>query len=436
MVLDNLGLAIIGALSAGLFIFLLPTSLQLTVLILVRSAAELGIGAPTGALFPIRTISAVIAISIIGLAIFQRRPSPVTGATPSTILTLVASALAFWTVIGVLHFGLQADLVGESLRVLALVALFSLAYRVGMESGDDELCRLIVVIVGLPAIVLIGGFAAKWGPTLIATGRAEGTFSHPNSAGAFFAVGTIASVWAYWRSRRKSALVVTVLAVVSALLTQSLGGLAGLGAGYVTLIAMNTRLPAGRRIALISLGLSAGVALALTSGVGSRLAEFSNFSYGEGEISGADSLDWRFLNWRRLLEVWSDEAPAFGLGWGSTRFEVTPFSTLPHSVPIQILVETGFVGLSFSLALIAAFASSVRRRLSSQPQSAAALAAIATVIATHGLVSNWLNYVPAQYLAVFTVGAILGLTKPNRSPRRQATDDLHALSSSRRTARQ
>jgi O-antigen ligase len=142
-----------------------------------------------------------------------------------------------------------------------------------------------------------------------------------------------------------------------------------------------------------------------------RAAEIDTFSYGEGPISGTGSFNWRFANWRELLAIWSDEAPILGLGWGSTRFQVTPFGSIPHSVIVQLLVETGAVGLSFFAFIVLAFAKSVKRRHLHFPLEAACIAGIGVAVMVHGIAANWLNYVPAQYLAIITVGVICGATR-------------------------
>lgn len=377
-------------------------------LVLFRATAEVGHYSAGGALLPIRVASSGIAIVAIALFVFNTADhsrEKVSGAG------LVTAVFFFWTLIAFWNFGFTFDLAGEFVRSLAAVAIFVLAYRLGTKSGSF-LPRSLEWLVGLPAVALIGGFLAGWSPTILAvSGRASGTFAHPNSAGAYFAVGAVACLWGYIKTRRKASLAVAFAAMFALLLTMSLGGLAGLIAGTATLVGMSRQLSFSRKIWLLLFSVAAGLTLAQSTGILERLNEFQRFNDGYLAPGGRDSLEWRFLNWRLLLEIWLEESPIFGLGWGATRFEVLPLDSLPHNIYVQLLAELGVIGIGITVIFILIFAKSTVRRYRSNKQEASLIAAIGVTILAHGLVGNWLNYVPAQYLALFTLGVAFGCSR-------------------------
>lgn len=383
----------------------------LILLIIIRTLSELGSGSGSGPLFPLKEVSAGVASAIIIIAFINYEKHFNTSRIKLPGVGITAGALAFWALVGFSKFGFELDFLFELLRTLALIAIFVLSYQLGTESGS-QLPRWLDWLVGIPAIALILGFVLGWEPTLSAGGRATGPFVHPNSAAAFFAVGTIGCMWGYMQSRRRSSFFVMSLAFVALLLTKSLGGIVGISVGALVLLALNVRLAASRRIILIAVSSASGFFLAQITGALGRLTEFQNFRYRGNIIGGTDSLNWRLVNWLQLVELWADDSPLFGFGWGSTRLEVLPLGSLPHSIYIQLLVETGIVGLLFVSAIFLSFIRSVFRRFKRYPQTAAALAAIGSTVLAHGLVANWLSYVPAQYLALFTLGVMLGYTRP------------------------
>lgn len=388
-------------------------SILLLLLILTRTVSELGISSNAGGLLPVGAISAVVALAAIAAAIVtsdsgtgepHRRLVKVQGAG------IALGAISFWTIVAFFHFGFTSDLANEFGRMTALVAVLVLAYRLGATSGS-ELPKWLNWVVGIPAFLLIAGYATQWSPTVVA-GRAAGTFAHPNAAGAFFAVGTIACMWGYMRAKTTLSLVVALSSMTALLLTKSLGAIAGLAVGSVVFLALNRRISNLRRAFLILSSLATGVVLASWTGVSERFREFENFRYRDNIVGGTDSLNWRFENWRQLIEIWSVDGPTFGLGLGSTRFEVTPLGTVPHNVFIQLLVETGITGTLLACLLAIVFARSLYRRHHEHPQTTAAMAGISAVFLVHGSVGNWLTYVPAQYIALFSLGAMLGSTAP------------------------
>jgi hypothetical protein len=141
------------------------------------------------------------------------------------------------------------------------------------------------------------------------------------------------------------------------------------------------------------------------------------------------SSDNRWSWWGEALGAWSDR-PVGGFGAGSFPVshlqyrETTIPVAQPHSVPLQLLAETGIVGLllfsaAFGLLLAAAF-----ERLRALPdgrerQAGAALAAVAAAWLVHGLV-EWHWDIPAVTLPVAAALGLLAARPGWRPPRTPA----------------
>lgn len=399
-------MVVLVAVAGTLSVLLLPRILLLVLLIVVRSVADVGSYNPNGSLLPGSAISASVGLAAIFALLIPTGNRASRRATLGA--SLVATMVTFWTVITIVNFGYKFEYVGEIIRTTSLVAVLILAYRAGATDGRNAK-RSFNWAVGLPALVVIVGYITNWAPSLIDTGRAAGTFSHPNAAAAFFTVGVIACLWSYRQLRSKISLCMALAGLVALLLTQSLGAIAALGIGGVVFFALNAKLSPWRRIGIILLGLSLFLTLFVLLGASGRLSEFQSLSY--SGASDENSLDWRFANWQLLIPIWWKSAPLLGLGWASTRYEVQPMGTYPHSIVVQLLVEMGILGSTLVLVLTVVLGISIKRRYGRNPDTAAALAAIGVCIFVHGIESNWLNYSVAQYLALYVIGIMLGSSR-------------------------
>lgn len=411
--------AIAGALIAITGIVTLPRVLLLGLCVLVRTASDLGgeFGA-SGPLLPSTAISAFIAVALIAAALLPSQAE--LSQRGHQAVAMVVVAVIFWTAVSVINFGQRSEFFGESLRAISIICLAVLAYKVGQIDGLD-LPRLVSWLVGLPALFLVLSYSAGWTPTILpGANRAMGSFSHPNAAAAFFAVGTIVAVWAFGQSRTRTSFVGLLLCSAALLLTQSLGGIAAAGIGVLVFFLLNARLRPTQRIALLLFALLVAVVLFFWIGPSQRLSELEGFQY--GNAADSNSLDWRIVNWQMLIPLWWENAPLTGFGFGSTRYEVQPLGTYPHSIFVQILVEMGLMGAVVTLSVAAMLAKSIGRRYRAHPQSSAALVAIIATVVVHGAAANWLNYSAGQYLAVLTIGLLLGSSRPvadeNIAPRR------------------
>lgn len=404
-------LALLLAGGFGICITILPRTILFTLLILLRSVSDVGSSSAGGELLPSTAINSFVTISVIIAALAPSATQ--VSARARNVAIVVLSAVGFWMLITIYNFGYRFEYAYEFVRMTSLVAVFVLAYRIGVERGGLEVPRLLNWMVGIPSTILIVGYIADIAPTLNTTGRGVGTFSQANAAAAFFAVGVISCIWGYWMTKKKSSLAVATSALVALLFTQSLGALVGVGFGAVILFALNSRLSVSRRLILIFFGLAAGLLLFISIGASSRLESFQTINYND-DAEDSNSLDWRFTNWRLLLPIWWVRAPLQGLGWASTRYEVQPLGELPHSIVVQILVEVGLIGFLLVATLVAVLVKSIQRRFPQNPATGAALAAVSATVFIHGVAANWLNYSVAPYLALFALGAMLGLSRTSQ----------------------
>src|SRR5207302_2826662 len=160
-----------------------------------------------------------------------------------------------------------------------------------------------------------------------------------------------------------------------------------------------------------------------------------------GRLLTTDSYRWLW---------WSEAARAFGdrpiRGWGAGSFGVIHLlyrhNTLPveqpHSVPLQLMAETGIVGAVLAvtgfLLLLRAAASCARRRLSGSTRLlGGALLAGAVAYGVHSLY-DWDWNIPAVTLPAFLFmgvlcGARRGASAPGITPRPSATARVLALGS-------
>jgi O-antigen ligase len=400
-------LAAVGGLGV-IVVMVLPRPTLLSIVIVVSAFATLGASAASGALLPSAGLLAAVALIAIFAAVLPGQAT--LSKRMLTALAICIAIIGIWTFVAMANFGIDFDLLGFSVQLLAYLACLVLAYRIGSERGPVIGSRLDF-IVGLPAFFLIVGYALSWGPTVNATGRAVGAFSHANAAAAFLVVGVIACFSEYRRVGRKASLMVALLALMGLLLTQSLGGLGALAAGIVILFVCDSRIPFIQRVGLGATAISTVAVLFFWVGVGdTRLTELEGFDPSAAISTGTaySSAEWRFMNWHALLTLWREEATSIGFGLGSTSYRIQPFGLPSHSVPVQILVELGLIGAAISVAIVLIYIGAVRDRYRTHPAIAAALAGLGVAVAVHASESNWLGYVPAVYLTCFVAGTVLG----------------------------
>jgi O-antigen ligase len=406
---ENISLAFIaiaiGIGGVGLLLGLQNSTLLISIVI-IRSLVDVGGSSAGGDLLPNTAISALLALGLIAAAV---KPSALRLSSRATQAIIIGTtSVMVWTAVMMFNFGFEIRYANEAVRAIAAAATFIIAYRIGRKDGLKHLPVWLNVVVGIPALILILGYALKLAPLLNRSGRATGTFTHANAAGAYFAIGVVACAWSFWAFNKKSSLYVALSAMTALLLTQSLGSVAGAVAGLILLLVFNSTIPATSRLVISVTALAVGALFVRYFGPTEKLAQLSTADYSDRAVE--NSLDWRFANWRALLSVWQDSSPLIGNGWSSTTYEIQPLGTIPHSVFVQLLVETGLAGLLIIFVLLGMYVSATRRRFASDRSVAIALSAIMATILVTSSVANWLSVSAAHYLAMLFIGALLGAT--------------------------
>jgi O-antigen ligase len=209
-----------------------------------------------------------------------------------------------------------------------------------------------------------------------------------------------------------------------------LAGAAVVAAGAYTF--SRTALPAKRRrsltraavVALVGAAVVVLAALVVRAGgpgdfVSARWHEFSNpapVSEGASRLS-AGSSNYRWTWWRQAWATFEDR-PAKGSGAGSFelahrlyRTTYSPPAREPHDLPLQVLSETGAVGLWLFLAAAVAAAIGItgmlRRRRGDPRSAAAALIACLVAYGVHVLVDSGWDYVALSGPVFFVIGLLL-----------------------------
>jgi len=354
------------------------------------------------------TIGTIVNVAVLGSVVFmlvmRRSSEPVRYGVTVLVLLLMVSLS---TALAVLNYGLEPSILGEALRAFGVIAMALLAGRVAREVPAVPFARGIVgaSIPALLAVVVGGVFQVPFFYS-VDTGRAFGTFSHPLGAAGFLTLVALLSLFVL--RQRPSALprFTLLLAVLGILFTISLSGLVSTVVAlvlYVVVYRVRIRVSwvvGGTLVTALALGLTTtGRALVarVTDLQGSELDQAATGS-------DTNSWEWRLRNWYRLVQIWRDE-PVFGHGWGTTFDLLQPLGKTPHSGPVRLLVEIGFVGIvvaawlawrswSGALALLSSAEDRPSREL-----AGLRLVALTAVLA-NSLAANTMGYIPMLLLFV------------------------------------
>lgn len=229
--------------------------------------------------------------------------------------------------------------------------------------------------------------------------------------------------------------VFAALALAGALVVALVAGLAPL-----------ERLAAERARAVRGALAGACVVAVLAGSVGLVAAVGNPFSWAADQVSGGECANQpgrlaelcannRLAWWEESLRIAADR-PVGGTGAGTFelarrrhREDATAVSQ-PHSVPLQLLADTGVVGFALGLVAVAGATVGVRRglRLASggERPAGAALACLLLAFGVHALVDYDLDFVAVCALAFVSLGALLALGRP-WSDRRAGVPGLVAL---------
>jgi O-antigen ligase len=359
-------------------------------------AAGLNAGALVGVL--------VVAVGALRMLALSRPRALVLG-------LLLAFLLLFWAGVAWSNAGFDPAVTRELVRSISVVVLALIVLNAPDVRAVERVPAIVVATILVPAMFALGQFAT--GSGFAGTTRVYGTLSHPNTAGALFAVGLSVALWKYVADGRSTPY--AAAAVVLAVATLATQSMAAVGQAVVTLFVFGW-LAYRRTVKMLVLSIAAA-ALAIGfvfSPLGQgRIAELERTQSVESLTAAADrtaipanSLEWRLGHWANELDLWQ-EKPA--LGWGlasSSSFKkVDGFEA--HSDPIRLIVETGIVGvLVFGAAMVFLVARLWRAAKESSRPAPLPLAMIAIFsgLATNALV----NHVSEQTAITYALAVLVG----------------------------
>lgn len=336
----------LGAFVVALY---LPAKVLIGVILLVRNLTDPATGSEAaGASSQGASLNALIGVGVIlatGLRLLIRRERAVGLGWAATIVVLMTG----WYILAVLQYGNEPSLLREFVRVISIVAMGVLAVTAVRTAEDGrQLAWLVVLATVIPAVFALLQMAGVISTGGTAAGRARGTFTQANAAATYFSISLTLAVWLAMTAtpgRRRLPVAAAACFAICLLGTKSLGGIAD---GLISVLVLAVMSPTGRRV---KQGAAAAtvllVAIFVVSPLGaervSALAETQGFQAAQ-EGKAANSLDWRFRNWNKLVPYF-ERYPAFGNGLGTTNEIINPIGKRPHSDLVRILVEAGIVGL-------------------------------------------------------------------------------------------
>ena len=324
------------------------------------------------------------------------------------------------------------------LQLAGFLAAFWLASQLFRGGAERRVLVYAVAFLGV-ALALFAVFQkARYGTVLygrfpVPSGTPYGPFvNHNHFAGFIEACGLLTLGAAFGTLRRNASLAVllggtSALMGISLFLSHSRGGLIAAGVGLAVLAWLS------RRQAVILAG-SVAVALFLAafapSSLGDRFSTLKN--------PGADdSVQFR-------LDLWSDsfgialDAPALGTGLGTYAAVIPGYRSGPAEIRaeyaesdwVQLLCETGFLGILVTLAFFGAIGRVAERTIERERSQRArgllsGLIAGVAALLVHGLYDFNLHVPSNALLFAIMVGLIAA--HANEPPRRWKPRRLHVL---------
>jgi len=279
---------------------------------------------------------------------------------------------------------LPFDSVQAAMKFVAVAVMFVVLEQVFTRDPGRIGTLLAVALASLviPAIVGLAQLQSAQpgtGPGSVDVGRIKGTFVHPNMFAAYLVVmGLLAiSLIPYLPRWRVALSLVAVAAVPLLVLTYARGAWIGL---YVGLVFIGL---AQSRTLLVVLFTTTIVVTLVVPSVTARLSDLNIAQPKKHQQVDANSAEWRVNYWQEVLPLFKD-SPVTGIGVDMIPHS-TPEAAPAHNAFIDVIVETGVVGIAALLVLIVTVWIGLRRaarRLRSGLARGLAVAAAAISLAT------------------------------------------------------
>ena len=358
---------------------------------------------------------------------------------PPYVASPLTKPLAVLLVIAVAGLGVAED-TGLALRIVLMwTAAFFVVQLVVDEASPSTVgwMLLLLALTGGVVGVLAGVTSAGEEQQVVglgteATGRAAGSFGHPNMLAVFLAIALAAAVAVAvgGRARFRPLAAAAFLAALAGLaLTLSRGGLLAAAAAVAVMLVwrpFRRGAAVAAVVGVVALLLGGGDVLGNSQSVDRVTKRIESVRY------AAQGADPRADLWRRTPEVIGDH-PLVGVGAGQfplvaerygLRDPVSDYQPFQHAhnIPLTVAAELGLLGLAalvwFALKLAVVVVRACRRTRTWERAYAFGLAAALLAIAVQGLVDFTLrsNVVAALSLTLAAGAVVLSRTASTAPP--------------------
>jgi O-antigen ligase len=383
--LSSTQLLLVGGAVAGV-VFALVAVNRFWWLILVLFAARASLDAlkpsASGGGLEAGTIVGVIFLATAAVWLFaQWRSAELEPFSPvSKAMLGLAAALLLSTPGAKLPF----DSVQNAMKFVAVAVMFVVLEQVFTKDPGRIVGLLGAAFASLAIPAIVGLLQLQsaqpgTGPGSVDVGRIKGTFVHPNMFAAYLVViGLLAVALIPYLPRWRPALVLVIVTVLPLLVfTYARGAWIGLYLGFVFIGLAQSR------ALLVTVFTTTIVIMLIVPSVTARLSDLNIAQPKKSQQVDANSAEWRVNYWQQVLPLFKD-SPVTGIGVDMIPHE-TPEAAPAHNAFIDVIVETGILGIAALLALIVTIWIGLRRvgrRLRGGPGRGLAVGAAAICLAT------------------------------------------------------
>lgn len=302
---------------------------------------------------------------------------------------------------GLLNYPFDSVLASEIARIISILSVYS----IGLHARYIDLNKLknyLLIVCSIPGVILITSYFFGGSHFRIDANRATGTFSHPNSAAAYFGISAIVCLGLFLKSRKIYLIIMFIINIFSVILTQSMTSLIGTIFAISVMLLIDDWMTVRKKISLI--GAISFLTLIFSFQFLNKISEIFNSDYRTILISGSNdtSIGWRILNWN-LYFKYLEKSPFLGFGPGSSS-HLSPLGHKPHSGLVQVIVEYGLVGMS---VLFIAFLLFIRKSACTQRNFDPIMVIaypLGSFLLVLSLTSNILSYTASLFLAALALG--------------------------------